>query len=207
MRLSQFLTDDEWDALFYLAHGPLGDPEGNLGTSMDNGIRALLEAGYEFAALTAEGKPNPSAQVLTGRPDAGIPSMNAHKLRMFSGNPHHLNPLDYIKGGRTFVKVVAPALLHDTDEEFAKALELVEEQLERMRQQELKIERRFRLGLLPLAIPEGITAAVGQGIYRAGQFVGIIQEVDEQTVWAKLDSAAWEQAGDGELVFGLERAQ
>jgi hypothetical protein len=170
MSISNYLSDDEWDALYYLSFGPLGDPEGNLGLSMYNGVQALIEAGYEFEALDEEGEiPEDQEEV---------ESINWMKLKMFTGNPHNLDPFEHLRGGREFVNEYACELLHDTDEEFEAEIQKARDEEARQIEEQRKLVDRVRRGLVGIPIPENVISR---------DLVGF----------------AWDEAGEGEIVFGI----
>lgn len=111
MALSDYLTDDEWDACFYASMG--GKAVSNdFGAAMHKTIRALLEIGYEFQGLDGDG--NKKQQ---------LPSGNASKILIWLGNPHHVDILAILENGRNFLKKHRPDWVDETDEEWAKQME------------------------------------------------------------------------------------
>lgn len=114
MALSDYLTDDEWDACFYASHG-INQAE-NFGASMHKTIDKLLEKGYVFRGLDAQG--NKAQQ---------IPSGNSVKVCIWLGNPYNVNVLEVIKNGRKFIKEHCPELLSETDEDFEQQIKEAED--------------------------------------------------------------------------------
>jgi hypothetical protein len=198
--LSNYLSDDEWDALLYLFYGPLADEvEGNMGECFELGIARMMELGYVFEHLDEEGKPDEEK--------GEVESMNWAKLQIYTaGNPQHLDPLDHVQGGRDFLKEHAPDLLHDTDEEFAAHIEEAYTEMTHLVEEERKLMRRLRKGWVQVPIPDDVLNRQnleGQRVYRSGRLVGTIQEIDDDIAWCQLDPFAWQEAGEGKIQFGL----
>ena len=109
MAISDYLTDEEWDACFYRMAGGAG--EGNLGAAIRDTIDKLLTVGYEFTGLDESG--NKAQQISSGNPS---------KVCMFIGNPHGVDPVALLESGRNFLKRVSPELVEETDEEWDKQM-------------------------------------------------------------------------------------
>ncbi len=200
-RLSNYLTDDEWDALLYLVYGPLGEEhEGNLGQTMDAGIQEMLELGYVFEHLDEAGEPD----IEKGESD----SINWMKVQIFTGNPHHLDPLEHAAGGRAFIKQNTPELLHDTDDEFEEGIATARDKMAELVEKQRKDIARMQKGWVQIPIPEGVVnrELVEERIYRNGQLCGVVQEVEDDMAWAIIDHQAFLEAGEGDIVFGLVQA-
>lgn len=113
MALSDYLTDDEWDACFY-AH--LNHEASNFGEVMHDTIDALLREGYTFQGLDEKG--NKLRQ---------IHSKNPSKILIFLGNPENYDVLSVIKNGREFLKKHCNHLVAETDAEWEEKLKSVDE--------------------------------------------------------------------------------
>ena len=104
MALSDYLTNDEWDACYYVAM--IAHRGENFGDSMQQTITALLKNGYRFTGLDEYGMK--LEQVEDG--------INAPKILIFLGNPNKIDTLPLLENGRRFLKLFAPALLAEPDE-------------------------------------------------------------------------------------------
>ncbi len=113
MALSDYLTDAEWDACYYAFAGQHAAP--NFGESMHRTIESLLQSGYRFTGLDEFG--NKRQQ---------LPSNNPRKLcMMWFGDPKPTKAdiMRIFDSGRAFLKQHLPALVDETDEDWAKQME------------------------------------------------------------------------------------
>jgi len=120
MALSDYLTNDEWDGMFYVFVGP-GNEYGDLGACMHTIIEKLLSKGYEFQGLDGEGH---KKEMLGGH---NAPKVAYLFSRVF-GTPFEKDSVDpgkMLLNGRAFIKEHLPELLTESDEswqEFVDAL-------------------------------------------------------------------------------------
>lgn len=118
MALSDYLSDDEWDACYYASFGQ--HASSNFWESMYKTIEALSAAGYEFDGLYADGTRKTQ-----------VSSRNPSKLLIFLGNPNGVDILGILDSGRAFLKKHLPSLVDETDEEWAEQLASAATQLTR----------------------------------------------------------------------------
>ena len=116
MAKSDYLTDVEWDACFYVYLKGGRD----FGAAIDFTVDYLLKQGYKFAGLDEYG--NKAHQ---------IHSSNSSKVLIWLGNPHNCDVLEIIDNGRTFLKKYAPDLVDETDEDWEKEQVAAKKQLEK----------------------------------------------------------------------------
>ena len=111
MALSDYLTNEEWDACFYafVGPGPKGQSWTDLGQCMHAVIDAAIAGGYSYDGLTS-----------TGEKKHQIPSDNPSKILIWLGNPHGVDILGVLRSGRTWIKAHLPDWLTETDEEWAE---------------------------------------------------------------------------------------
>jgi len=103
--LSDYLTSDEWDACLYAFIGQ--HKADNFGDSMHLTIDTLLESGYEFEGLDAQGQKKCS-----------LGGVNAPKALIWFGNPEGIDVIDLLDNGRNFLKEHMPSLVDETDEDW-----------------------------------------------------------------------------------------
>ena len=113
MALSDYLTDDEWDACFYanVGPGPDGRTFANFGDCMHAVIDAALATGYRYPGLTDSGEKR-----------SQLASANPLKICIWLGNPHDVYILGVLKSGREWMKTHLPAWVTETDEEWAEQI-------------------------------------------------------------------------------------
>lgn len=110
MAFSDYLTDDEWDAGFYVyCKGGR-----NLSDALHFTADSLIATGYRCPGLTESGGKNHQ-----------IKSNNPYKLVMAMGlgNEYGVDPLEILDNGRTFLKAHLPDLVDETDEEWTSQME------------------------------------------------------------------------------------
>ena len=112
MALSDYLTGAEWDACFYASIGQHHCQCQSFGESMHKTIDALLEAGHQFPGLDSSGQKY--EQVCNG--------VNAPKVLMMFGMNKGIDILEILENGRRFLKDKLPALVDETDEEWAQQM-------------------------------------------------------------------------------------
>jgi len=115
MALSDYLTEDEWDACFYRMCGGAGN--GNLGDAMHDTINILLEKGHNFPGLDDSG--SKLKQILG--------TSNPYKVCIFLGNPHDVDVLEVLDNGRRWLKENYPDLVEETDDEWEREMKEVRE--------------------------------------------------------------------------------
>lgn len=108
MALSDYLTDDEWDACFYYFMYPTKGFT-DLGQAMRQVIENLLTEGYQFEGLDE-----------TGNKKRQLPSGNPSKIMMFFDGAKPDQIIKLMSNGREFLKKNAPKLLLETDEEWTE---------------------------------------------------------------------------------------
>lgn len=113
--LSNYLTDDEWDACFYASMGRSHAPD--FGQSVHLTIESLLAVGYRFQGLDEKGQKKDQ-----------VPNNNGRKLLIWLGNPDKVDVVEIYTNGRNFLKKHCPDMVDETDEEFEKAMRKAREQ-------------------------------------------------------------------------------
>lgn len=103
------MTDDEWDACFYVFKGP-NWPVDNFGACIHIVIAEMLQEGYVFSGLDSAGEKS-----------CQVPSGNAAKFVAAMGlGSNDVDFLAILENGRRFIQKHLPARVTETDDYWAQ---------------------------------------------------------------------------------------
>lgn len=119
MALSDYLTSEEWDAIFYMMADPnVEEKAQNFGHAMRIQIERLQEAGHVFPGLDAEG--NKVKQIASDNPEKIFAMLNEDAGKL----------VDCYAEGRKYLKEHYPGLVFDTDETYEQEIKEAREELQ-----------------------------------------------------------------------------
>lgn len=120
MALSDYLTDKEWNGMFYMFTGPRKWHD--FGECMHAVIQELLKVGYRFEGLDEEGKKKQRVgDDINGPKLAYLFEQAFGDSGYVSG--YKIDALSLLAEGRAFIKEHVPHLLHESDETWEEAYE------------------------------------------------------------------------------------